>query len=46
MTTEEFIAELFYRVDEAMTAVPKHPQASLWPEGFIPPLAAERPQRN
>jgi hypothetical protein len=30
LTTEDFISELFYRLDEAMKAVPKHPQASLW----------------
>ncbi len=31
MTTAEFISELFYRVDDAMKAVRKHPQASRWP---------------
>jgi hypothetical protein len=30
MTTSEFITELFCRVDDEMTTVPKHPQASLW----------------
>src|SRR5262245_42681375 len=30
MTTEDFISELFYGVDEAMKAIPKHPLASLW----------------
>jgi len=30
-TTEDFISELFYRVDETLKEVPKHPQASLWP---------------
>lgn len=34
-TTEDFISELFYRVDEAMKAVPKHPQASLWPSEVV-----------
>jgi hypothetical protein len=29
MTTEDFISEVFYRVDEAMRDVAKHPQASL-----------------
>lgn len=29
--TEDFIAELFYRVDTAMAGVLKHPQAKLWP---------------
>jgi hypothetical protein len=36
MTTEDFIRELFYRVDEAMKDVPKHPQASLWPSEVVP----------
>ena len=35
MTTEDFISELFYRVEEALTAVPKHPQASLWPSEVV-----------
>jgi hypothetical protein len=35
MTTEEFISELFYRVDEAMKALPKHPLASLWPSEVV-----------
>lgn len=35
MTTEDFISELFYRVDEAMKAVSKHPQASLWPSEVV-----------
>jgi hypothetical protein len=35
MTTEDFISELFYRVDEAMKALPKHPQASLWPSEVV-----------
>ena len=35
MTTEDFISELFYRVDEAMKAVPKPPQASLWPREVV-----------
>jgi hypothetical protein len=35
MTTEDFISELFYRVDETMKAVPKHPQASLWPSEVV-----------
>lgn len=29
--TEDFIAELFYRVDCVMAGVAKHPQAKLWP---------------
>ena len=30
-STEDFVTELFCRVDDAMAGVPKHPQASLWP---------------
>lgn len=30
-STEDFITELFCRVDAAMADVPKHPQAALWP---------------
>lgn len=35
MTTEDFISELFSRVDETMKAEPKHPQASLWPSEVV-----------
>ena len=35
MTTEDFISELFYRVDETMKGVPKHPLASLWPSEVV-----------
>jgi hypothetical protein len=35
MTTEDFISEVFYRVDEAMKAVAKHPHASLWPSEVV-----------
>jgi len=31
MTTVEFITALFYHVDEPMRAMPKHPEAHLWP---------------
>jgi hypothetical protein len=31
LNTEDFITELFVRVDEKMAGIPKHPQASLWP---------------
>ncbi len=31
MSTEDFITELFVRVDEKMAGVAKHPQARLWP---------------
>ncbi len=35
MTTEDFISELFYRVDEALKVVPQPPQASLWPREVV-----------
>src|SRR3954453_1158848 len=35
MTTEDFISELFYRIDESMKREPKHPQASLWPSEVV-----------
>jgi hypothetical protein len=35
MTTEDFISELFYRVEEAMKEVPKHPLANLWPSEIV-----------
>ena len=35
MTTEDFISELFYRVDETMIDMPKHPLASLWPSEVV-----------
>ncbi len=35
LTTEDFISELFYRIDDARKAVPKHPQASLWPSAVV-----------
>jgi hypothetical protein len=35
MTTEDFISELFYRIDETMRDIPKHPQASLWPSEIV-----------
>ena len=31
MTTVEFITALFYEVDEQLHAIPKHPEAHLWP---------------
>ena len=31
MTTVDFITALFYEVDEQMRAIPKHPEARLWP---------------
>jgi len=30
-TTVEFITALFYEVDEQLGAIPKHPEAHLWP---------------
>jgi len=36
LTTENFISELFYRVAEAMTDMPKHPVANLWPSEIVP----------
>jgi hypothetical protein len=35
MTTEDFISELFDRIDEAMTDSPKHPLANLWPSEIV-----------
>jgi hypothetical protein len=35
MTTEDFISELFYRIDEAITDVPKHRLSHLWPSEIV-----------
>jgi hypothetical protein len=35
MSTEEFIISLFDRVDERMRAIPKHPQAALYPSELV-----------
>jgi len=35
MTTEDFISEVFYRVDEARRDVANHPQANLWPSEVV-----------
>ncbi len=35
MTTVDFIIDLFCRVDEQMIAVPKHPQAKLYPSEVV-----------
>lgn len=35
MSTEDFIIELFYRVDNEMLDVPKHSQASLYPSEVV-----------
>src|SRR6516225_9622770 len=35
MMTEEFITALFYEVDEQLRAIPKHPEAHLWPSEVV-----------
>ena len=35
MRTVEFITALFYHVDEQLRAVPKHPEAHLWPSEVV-----------
>jgi hypothetical protein len=35
MSTDDFIIALFYRVDEVMHDVPKHPQANLYPSEIV-----------
>src|SRR5438552_3360214 len=35
MTTLDFITALFYEVDEQMGAIPKHPEAHLWPSEVV-----------
>jgi hypothetical protein len=35
MTTVEFITTLFYEVDEQRRAIPKHPEARLWPREVV-----------
>ena len=35
MTTEDFITELFCRVDDQMKEIHKHPQASLYPSEVV-----------
>ncbi len=35
MSTVDFITALFYRVDEAMSDIPKHPQAHLYPSEVV-----------
>jgi hypothetical protein len=35
MTGEDFISELFYRVDKRMKERPKHPLANLWPSEIV-----------
>jgi hypothetical protein len=35
MRTVEFITALFYEVDEQIGAIPKHPEANLWPSEVV-----------
>jgi hypothetical protein len=35
MTTVDFIMELFFRIDDRMRVLPKHPQALLWPSEVV-----------
>src|SRR5262245_8470711 len=35
MTTVECITALFYEVDEQLGAIPKHPEAHLWPSEVV-----------
>ena len=35
MTTVELITALFYEVDEQIGAIPKHPEAHLWPSEVV-----------
>ena len=35
MTTEDFIIDLFCRIDDQMREVPKHSQAPLWPSDAV-----------
>jgi hypothetical protein len=36
MTTEDFIIDLFCRVDDRMKNIPNHSQAALWPSRACP----------
>ena len=42
MTTEELITALFYEVDEQLHAIPKHPEAHLWPRARLGSHGAEQ----
>ena len=35
MITVEFITALFYEIDEQLRAIPKHPEAHLWPSEVV-----------
>ena len=45
MITVEFITALFYEVDEQLRAIPKHPEAHLWPSEVVT-LGLPCPQRR
>jgi hypothetical protein len=36
MTTVDFITGLLYAIDEQLRAIPKHPEAHLWPSEVLP----------
>ena len=44
MSTVEFITALFSEVDEQLRAIPKHPEAHLWPSEVVtlqtPPMTS------
>ena len=35
MTTVDLITALFYEIDEQLGAIPKHPEAHLWPSEVV-----------
>src|SRR5437588_1610543 len=35
MSTVEFVTALFFEVDEQLHAIPKHPEAHLWPSEVV-----------
>ena len=45
MTTVELITALFYEVDAQMGAIPKHPEARLWPSEVVTLGLVELSQR-
>ena len=46
MITVEFITVLFYEVDEQLRALPKHPEAHLWPSEVVTLGAPFRTRRQ
>jgi hypothetical protein len=46
MITVEFITALFYEVDEQLRAIPKHPEAHLWPSEVVTLGPIARDQRR